>query len=924
MRLFKTLLHSCLVDFRKNMKQFIAIVFIIGIAVTLFTGLSSNSIEFERRVNDVYSASNGNLADIWLTVNVDYDSDENDADLEKIKNIAGKGSSVETRTLIPATVSDIGSYALVYIDRPTINKEYDATYYYDEYDITKDFFFVDEQMVNKYKYNTKQNFSIGDKMPVSFDSSTLKSIKDEFNNSYSDIIDEIIKQIQESKDISFSNKIVIINFINKNKDLIKEMINTAFNKVFSDDSVNLEMKVNGIIKHPENIQNGTFSDCNFILSARTLINSIIDKISDEINFDDIYSYIEESKIPDDTKEEILKQLKENELMFNTLIYVEAESAKDSVMNDENNEYVDIFKSFYNQYVIKLQNKNDVDSVMDDIRDYYLSTYPDDSKIMALMDAENYPSNAVIQNDIVQSKNLAYCFPIIFFVVAVLVVLTTITQIMLKQRIQIGTMKAIGIENKIILRYYLFYMNFIGFVGCALGLIIGPLLIPRVMNIKYSLLYSLPTIGYSFPFIAAFASLGAVILCISLITYLIIRSELKLEPTESMRPKAPTMKFKEKKSNKTVKNVSLMMALRNIRVHLSRSFMVVIGIMGCTGLLISGMGIEDTINYGKDYDIASYLDCDYLLSYNSGTKKESLKEEILAIDGVKEMAEYSQVQTTASYKEKNVDMTIFYFSYTSPFFKYDDSLADGHWDLNSVAISESKADSLGCKVGDIIKFTYGNKSYEYVVSYIFYAFSNNSLFVYQETIPDLVETSTKAWVNLVKDSSGSFIVGEKDIEQKFLTIDGISSLTSREANNNRIESYMSSIKSMTNTIKIFALLLAVVVLINLTILNFEERKRDIATLRVLGFSRFEIAKSLIYEVMILTIVGALIGLALGFPLEYLVLSTNITPLISYKYTIFWYTYIFSFLLSVLTALVVNILISYRINKINMAESLKSIE
>lgn len=389
-------------------------------------------------------------------------------------------------------------------------------------------------------------------MPVSFDSSTLKSIKDEFNNSYSDIIDEIIKQIQESKDISFSNKIVIINFINKNKDLIKEMINTAFNKVFSDDSVNLEMKVNGIIKHPENIQNGTFSDCNFILSARTLINSIIDKISDEINFDDIYSYIEESKIPDDTKEEILKQLKENELMFNTLIYVEAESAKDSVMNDENNEYVDIFKSFYNQYVIKLQNKNDVDSVMDDIRDYYLSTYPDDSKIMALMDAENYPSNAVIQNDIVQSKNLAYCFPIIFFVVAVLVVLTTITQIMLKQRIQIGTMKAIGIENKIILRYYLFYMNFIGFVGCVLGLTIGPLLIPRVMNIKYSLLYSLPTIGYSFPFIAGFASLGAVILCISLITYLIIRSELKLEPTESMRPKAPTMKFKEKKAIKLLK------------------------------------------------------------------------------------------------------------------------------------------------------------------------------------------------------------------------------------------------------------------------------------------------------------------------------------------------------------------------------------
>ncbi len=924
MRLFKTLLHSCLVDFRKNMKQFIAIVFIIGIAVTLFTGLSSNSIEFERRVNDVYSTSNGNLADIWLTVNVDYDSDENDSDLENIKKIAGSGSSVETRTLIPATVSDIGSYALVYIDRPTINKEYDATYYYDEYDITKDFFFVDEQLVSKYEYNTKKDFSIGDKMPVSFDSSTLKSIKEEFDDSYPEIIEEIIKQIQDSKDISFSNKIILINFINNNKDLFKELINSAFNKVFANDSVNIEMKVNGIIKHPENIQNGTFSDCNFILSARTLINSIIDKVSDELNFDDLYTYIEESSIPDEQKTEILEKLKENELMFNTLIYVEAESAKDSVMNDENNEYVDIFKSFYNQYVIKLKDKNETDNVIQEIREYYQNTYPEDSKIMALMEAENYPSNAVIQNDIVQSRNLAYCFPIIFFVVAILVVLTTITQIMLKQRIQIGTMKAIGINKKTILCYYLFYMDFIGFIGCVLGLIVGPLLIPRVMNIKYSLLYSLPTIGYSFPFVAGFSSLAAIIILFSLITYLIIRKELKLEPTESMRPKAPSMKFKEKKSNKTVKSVSFMMALRNIRVHYSRSFMVIVGIMGCTGLLISGMGIEDTINYGKDYDIASYLDCDYLLTYNSGTKKDTLKEEILSIDGVKEIDEYSQVQTTVSFNEKNVDMSIFYFSYLSPFFKYDDSLEDGHWNLNSVAISESKADSLGCKVGDTIKFTYGNKSYEYEVSYIFYAFSNNCLFIYSETLPDLVETSTKARVNLSKDDGGDFKVGEKEIEQKFLAIDGISSLTSREANNKRIESYMSSIKSMTNTIKIFALLLAVVVLINLTILNFEERKRDIATLRVLGFSRFEIAKSLIYEVMILTIVGALIGLALGFPLEYLVLSTNITPLISYKYTIFWYTYIFSFLLSVLTAFVVNILISYRINKINMAESLKSIE
>ena len=211
-----------------------------------------------------------------------------------------------------------------------------------------------------------------------------------------------------------------------------------------------------------------------------------------------------------------------------------------------------------------------------------------------------------------------------------------------------------------------------------------------------------------------------------------------------------------------------------------------------------------------------------------------------------------------------------------------------------------------------------------VDKIFYTFANNSLFVYQETLPELSKTSLNAWVNLKTDSKGNAIRDKEEIRKDLLALDGVSSLVSREDNAKRISSYMTSIKSMTNTIKFFAILLAVVVLINLAILNFEERSRDIATLRVLGFSRFEISRSLVYEVMILTIIGALLGLLLGYPLEYLVLSTNITPLISWIYIIYWYSFVIGFLLSVVTAFVVNIIISNRVNKVLMAESLKSVE
>ena len=211
-----------------------------------------------------------------------------------------------------------------------------------------------------------------------------------------------------------------------------------------------------------------------------------------------------------------------------------------------------------------------------------------------------------------------------------------------------------------------------------------------------------------------------------------------------------------------------------------------------------------------------------------------------------------------------------------------------------------------------------------VDKIFYTFANNSLFVYQETLPELSKTSLNAWVNLKTDSKGNAIRDKEEIRKDLLALDGVSSLVSREDNAKRISSYMTSIRSMTNTIKFFAILLAVVVLINLAILNFEERSRDIATLRVLGFSRFEISRSLVYEVMILTIIGALLGLLLGYPLEYLVLSTNITPLISWIYIIYWYSFVIGFLLSVVTAFVVNIIISNRVNKVLMAESLKSVE
>ena len=927
MRLFKTLLHNCLHDLRKNLKQLIAIIFIIGIAITLFTGLSANSIEFEKRVNAVYSKENGNLADIWVTLNVNF-NEETVNDKENVEKFIGSDGSIESRTLVPSSLNDLPAYALIYVNRPTINKEYETNYDYTNDQLDKDFFFVDEELIKKYEKATESTFSLGDEIPVSFDVSTIGNIKGMLMDDYENIISSIKQSIYNNPNLSFEAKIKLVAFIEENKDVIKDDIEKIYERVFNDENIVLNMKVSGVMKHPENIQNGTFSTSNMIVSARTLLCSILDKVAENIEYNDLFSFIDDIQIPggnEEIKNELKAQLEAIKKDFSVYMYVYVEQSKNEIMNDDNNEYVQMFENVYNQLIIQVGQGKDVSKVIEKIKNYYLTSYPDEDKVLGIMDASTYPSNAIIQNDIVQSRNLTYCFPIIFFVVAILVVLTTITQMMLKQRIQIGTMKALGITRGTILGYYLLYMNIVGFLGVLLGSIFGPILLPIVMNIKYDILYSLPALGYSFPIVSILACLLGVALCVSLITYLVIRNELSYVPAESMRGKSPSLKFKEKKGKDKVKNVSLMMALRNIRVHMSRSIMVIVGVMGCTGLLVAGFGIEDVINYGKDSDLSAYLDCDYVLTYSVGTERNSMIDKVLSIDGVSNCEEYSQLTSTVTFNNKNADIPIFYFSYKAENFKFDDDYEDGHWDLNSVALSQRKADELGVKVGDKIDFICGGVKYsDMKVDKIFYTFANNSLFVYQETLPELSKTSLNAWVNLKTDSKGNAIRDKEEIRKDLLALDGVSSLVSREDNAKRISSYMTSIKSMTNTIKFFAILLAVVVLINLAILNFEERSRDIATLRVLGFSRFEISRSLVYEVMILTIIGALLGLLLGYPLEYLVLSTNITPLISWIYIIYWYSFVIGFLLSVVTAFVVNIIISNRVNKVLMAESLKSVE
>ena len=270
---------------------------------------------------------------------------------------------------------------------------------------------------------------------------------------YENIISSIKQSIYNNPNLSFEAKIKLVAFIEENKDVIKDDIEKIYERVFNEENIVLNMKVSGVMKHPENIQNGTFSTSNMIVSARTLLCSILDKVAENIEYNDLFSFIDDIQIPggnEEIKNELKAQLEAIKKDFSVYMYVYVEQSKNEIMNDDNNEYVQMFENVYNQLIIQVGQGKDVNKVIEKIKNYYLTSYPEEDKVLGIMDASTYPSNAIIQNDIVQSRNLTYCFPIIFFVVAILVVLTTITQMMLKQRIQIGTMKALGITRGTIL------------------------------------------------------------------------------------------------------------------------------------------------------------------------------------------------------------------------------------------------------------------------------------------------------------------------------------------------------------------------------------------------------------------------------------------------------------------------------------------
>lgn len=553
---------------------------------------------------------------------------------------------------------------------------------------------------------------------------------------------------------------------------------------------------------------------------------------------------------------------------------------------------------YNQVLIKTDNEEKAEQ---EIKEYYSSS---ESELIYLLGRDSVESVVFLNSEISQSKKMILVFPIIFFLVSVLVILTTIDQLILQERTKIGTLKSVGIQDKKILRHYSGYGAVLCGIGCVLGLILGPIVIPNVMFIKYDLVYSLPSdyVKLYVPWYLIFVLIGVILLGY-FVSFLTCYKILHKKPIECLKP---DIKYSFKSRGKHAKNMPLplKMSLRNIKIKPIRTIMAIIGIGGCVSLLLCGFGIKDTIDNSIQNDFGRNFKYDISTTYVSSDFETKLNQ----IEDIQKYEKYTKIYAEIIAGENIKNINIYRIQPNS-------ELTAIVLKENESCISKSLADELKIKTGDTVIVSDGETKTEIKIDKIVKTSVFNGLY------------TTKA----LNSSSGMNVYGAwikcgnpNETSAKINAINGTNTANTMQKLYEAVENKVASIDLMTTTLKFFAIALAVVVLLNLIFLILKERVREIATLKVLGENMMTITLSLLFEILFMGIAGDILGMLLGYPLLIWVLKVNKVEIVNFIYYLSPLSFLWSSLIIFATIIIVCMLSIFKVKKINMIESLKSIE
>lgn len=527
------------------------------------------------------------------------------------------------------------------------------------------------------------------------------------------------------------------------------------------------------------------------------------------------------------------------------------------------------------------------------------------------------------------NNIATLFPIIFYLVAILISSTSMSRMVEEERGDIGTLKALGYSNLRIINKYIAYSLLSTVLGGIIGMFIGFILIPTVVWENYSIIYYLPEFYPKLRF--SYGILGTVIavICITGSTVHSAYKELKDEPSSLMRPKSPKMgkkvilekiPFIWKRLNFSSKTT-----VRNVFRYKKRALMTIIGISGCTALILAGFGLRDSIKDIAEYQYGRVFEYDLVVSLNK--EDEELVNLVKNSDIVESVSLTDSLSGSISADGIKRDTSIIVVENTEDF-KNIANLRDidsgNIIDLSNegVLISDKLASLLEIEKGENITLTDSdNNEFEYKVLGIVENYIGHYVYINK----DLYESKENDFnINtlFIKYKEGNN--DNEAFEEMLLDDNSVTSITVVENSLEHVRDLLKSLDLVVMILIVSSALLAFVVLYNLANVNISERVREIATLKVLGFYDKEVDNYINRESIILTCIGIVIGLIAGVFLTGFVISTCETENMRFARNILLHSYIYSILITSVFSIIVNFATHFVLKKINMVESLKSIE
>lgn len=522
------------------------------------------------------------------------------------------------------------------------------------------------------------------------------------------------------------------------------------------------------------------------------------------------------------------------------------------------------------------------------------------------------------------SNLAKLFPSIFFIVAVLISLISMSRMVEDDRGEIGTLKSLGFSNKHIRRKYLLYSGVATILGGIIGALLGFFILPYIIFNIYKILFDIPIFRYDFNPSNSILGILIATLCICGTTILTIKKVVQEKPSELMRPKAPSNGKRVILEN--IKfiwnriNFSNKITVRNLFRYKKRVFMMVFGILGCTSLLLAGFGIRDAIvdipdkQYGEifTFDDMVYLNdidenkIDQVFDSNIKNRLDTLMSSsyevgnnsiyLMAVsnkDDIKNVIKLNNIKTNKKVKLES----------------------------NKVIISDKLSDLINKDKGDkIVVKGPNNMEYTFIISDVFENYAGHYVImdkdVYKENIGDYKINAS--YVNL-KDKNN-----EDKVIKKLMNKEEVLSVMSVKTTIVGINNMLKSLNSVVLILIILSGTLSFVILYNLSYINVSERKREIATLKVLGFTDKEVDNYIVKETIILTIIGIILGLIFGIFLSRIIVDTIEISQVRFLRHINLISFVLTAMFILGFTLIVNFITHFTLKKIDMIESLKSVE